>query len=95
MLNSKQIAFLKAKSHSIVPVVSLGHKGMSDSVINEIDVNLSAHELIKIKIQNNSKEGRNKALDLVCQKLNAQPINHIGKILVIFRANKKTKIDLP
>ena len=95
MLNSKQTAFLKAKSHSTNPVVQIGFKGLTDSVMDEIEVNLSAHELIKIKIQSDVKNARQKILGLVCEKLHAEPINHIGKLIVIFRPNKQTKITLP
>ena len=55
MINSKQIAHLKALSHSLNPVVQIGHKGLTDSVINEILVSLKAHELIKIKLQEKDK----------------------------------------
>ncbi|MDG1692672.1 MAG: YhbY family RNA-binding protein, partial [Methylophilaceae bacterium] len=45
MLSSKQVAHLKALSHKLNPVVQIGHKGLTDSVINEIIVSLNAHEL--------------------------------------------------
>ncbi len=96
MLNSKQTAYLKALSHPINPVVQIGLKGLTDSVIKEIDVNLNAHELIKIKVQSDSKDNREGLWVSICEKLRAEPINHIGKLLVIFRPNpKKTKITLP
>ena len=96
MLNSKQTAYLKALSHSKNAVVQIGLKGLTDSVTKEIDANLNAHELIKIKVQSDSKENRSDMLTSICEKLRAEPVNHIGKLLVIFRPNpKKTKITLP
>ena len=58
MLSSKQVAHLKALSHKLNPVVQIGHKGLTDSVINEIIVSLKAHELIKIKLQEKEKAKR-------------------------------------
>ena len=95
MLNSKQVSHLKALSHSIKPVVQIGNKGLSDSVINEIKLNLKAHELIKIQVQENDKANRALILTSVCEKAEAESINHIGKQIVIFKANDKTKIVLP
>ena len=95
MINSKQIAHLKALSHSLNPVVQIGHKGLTDSVINEILVSLKAHELIKIKLQEKDKIKRKLLLDEVCKKTNGQAINQIGLQIVIFKANKPSKITLP
>lgn len=95
MLNSKQIAHLKALSHSLNPVVQIGHKGLTDSVINEILVSLKAHELIKIKLQEKDKIKRKLLLDEVCKKTNGQAINQIGLQIVIFKANEPSKITLP
>jgi RNA-binding protein len=47
-LNSKAIAYLRSLAHTLNPVVRIGNKGLSASVIKEIDLNLNAHELIKI-----------------------------------------------
>lgn len=95
MLNSKQISYLKSLSHSIDAVVQIGNKGLSDAVIKEIEGSLKAHELIKIQAQVNDKKKRQDFLNLICKKLNAISINHIGKQLVIFRANEDSKIKLP
>ena len=95
MLNSKKKSHLKALSHSLNAVVQIGNKGLSDSVIKEIEENLKAHELIKIQVQDNDKVKRQEFLSLICKKLDAISINHIGKQLVIFRANEESKIKLP
>ena len=95
MLNSKQISYLKSLSHSMHAVVQVGNKGLSEAVIKEIEESLKAHELIKIQVQVNDKLKRQEFLSLICKKLNATSINHIGKQLVIFRANKDSKIQLP
>jgi RNA-binding protein len=95
MLNSKQITFLRSESHAMNPVVQIGLKGLTESVLKEIDINLNAHELIKIKVQNNDKIERQDTMAAICEKLGAEPINHIGNLIVIFRANTKTKISIP
>ena len=95
MLNSKQVSYLKGLSHSIDAVVQVGNKGLSEAVIKEIEGNLKAHELIKIQVQVNDKVKRQEFLNLICTKLSAISINHIGKQLVIFRANEDSKIKIP
>ena len=95
MLNTKQIAHLKALSHSLNPVVHVGHKGLTDSVINEILVSIKAHELIKIKLQEKDKIKKKLLLDEICKKINGQAINQIGMQIVFFKASDPSKIILP
>ena len=95
MLNSKQISYLKGLSHSLNAVVQIGNKGLSESVFKEIEESLKAHELIKIQVQNNEKIKRQEFLNLICNKLDAVSINHIGKQIIIFKANIESKIKLP
>ena len=95
MLNSKQISYLKGLSHSINAVVQVGNKGLSEAVIKEIEGSLKAHELIKIQVQVNDKLKRQEYLDLICKTLGTVSVNHIGKQLVVFRANAESKIKLP
>ena len=95
MVNSKQISYLRGLSHSIRTVVQIGSKGLSSTVIKEIEENLKAHELIKIQVQNDDKLKRQGFLDLICETLGTVSVNHIGKQLVVFRANTESKIKLP
>lgn len=76
---------LKAQAHALNPVVMIGKAGLSASVIDELDRAVSSHELIKIKVQIDDRTTREALLEEICQRLNAAPVQHIGKILVIYR----------
>ena len=77
---------LKARAHALDPVVHLGDKGLSDAVLAEIGRALDAHELIKVRAGGMDRAAREAALSEICARLNAQAVQHIGKVLVIFRA---------
>jgi RNA-binding protein len=94
-LNSKQTRFLRGQGHALGTVVMIGNKGLSEEVLREIDLNLNAHELLKIKVQSDQRELREQMLQEICEKLAAAPIQHIGKQLVIYRPAAKPKIILP
>jgi putative YhbY family RNA-binding protein len=76
---------LKARAHALKPVVWIGAAGLSDNVVNELDQRLKSHELIKIKVASDDWEIRNALLEKICGRLNAAPVQHIGKMLVIYR----------
>ena len=85
---------LRALSHHIKPVVWISVAGLSESVIRELDRALKSHELIKIKVFSDEREMRNMLLEEICQRLEAAPVQHIGKILVIYRP-KSDEIAAP
>ena len=76
---------LKAQAHALNPVVMIGKTGLSVSVIEELNRGLSSHELIKVKVQVDDRIARNALFEEICQQLNAAPVQHIGKIFVIYR----------
>jgi|SRR6185503_14516872 len=78
---------LKARAHSLTPLVLIGGKGLSSSVLSEIDRGLKAHELIKVRVRDTDRLTREALLEEICRSTGALPVQHIGKILVIFREN--------
>ncbi len=86
-LSSDERRALRARAHTLSPVVSISENGVTDAVIREIEVNLKAHELIKIRVYGDSRENREAYLEKICQELGAATVQHIGKLLVIFRPN--------
>src|SRR5712691_8983120 len=78
---------LKARAHALDPVVLIGGAGLSPAVLAEIDRSLKSHELIKVRVNGADRLARDAILDEICSRTGAQPVQHIGKILVLFREN--------
>jgi RNA-binding protein len=94
-LNSKQVSHLRGLGHNLNPVVMIGNNGLTEQVLKEIEVSLSAHELIKIKVFGDDRAARIQMLEEICEKTGATAIHHIGKQLVIYRQADKPKLILP
>ena len=76
---------LRARAHGLHPVVSIGHHGLTPSVIHEIDVALTAHELIKVRVFNDDRDERESMLTRIAEALDCAPVQQIGKLLVLWR----------
>ncbi|WP_118180667.1 YhbY family RNA-binding protein [Paraburkholderia phosphatilytica] len=84
-IKSDQRAALRADAHALKPVVIVGAEGLTDAVLKEIEVHLSAHQLIKIRVFGDERDERIAVYDEICDRLDAAPIQHIGKLLVIWK----------
>ena len=80
----------KAIGHSLRPVIIISHKGLSANIRNEIDRALSDHELIKIKILTAKRADRDDISKEICQHHNAEYIQGIGHVILIYRPSKNT-----
>ncbi len=78
---------LRAQAHQLSPVVIIGDKGLTDEVMAEIDRSLKAHELIKVRAAAADRDARGDWMTAICEKLAAQAVQSIGKVLVIYREN--------
>lgn len=86
---------LKARAHKIDPVVMIGAEGLSGGVLAEIDRALKAHELIKVRVSGADREAREALLEEICRSTGAQAVQHIGKILVVFREDPEGPPAMP
>jgi putative YhbY family RNA-binding protein len=75
----------RAKAHHLHPFVSIGQHGLTPAVLHEIAVALAAHELIKIRVFNDDRGEREALLARICEALDAAPVQHLGKILTVWR----------
>lgn len=94
-INALQRRYLRAQAHALHPVVMIGDAGLSESVMREIDINLKSHELIKIRVLGDDREARIAMLETICSTLDAVNVQHIGKMLVVYRPAEKPKLILP
>jgi putative YhbY family RNA-binding protein len=81
---------LRARAHKLDPVVLVGGSGLSTQVLTEIDRSLKSHELIKVRVAGADRAMREAILEEICRQTGAQAVQHIGKILVLFRENPET-----
>jgi RNA-binding protein len=81
---------LKSRAHNLKPVIWMGQHGLTEPVLNEIDIALNAHELIKIKIPGDDREARKQIILDIQTKMQAELIQMVGKIVTFYR--KKTDV---
>jgi putative YhbY family RNA-binding protein len=91
-ITSAERRALRARAHHLHPVVAIGQHGLTPSVIREIDVNLRAHELIKVRAFSDIRGERDAMLGQICAKLGAAPVQHIGKLLILWRPAPKEPV---
>lgn len=94
-LSPEQRKFLKAQAHSLKPVVMIGNAGLTEAVIAEADRSIAAHELIKVRVLGDDRAAREAWFLELCEALQAAPVQHIGKLLLLYRPAKKPKLQLP
>ena len=94
-LTGKQKNYLRGIAHSKHPIVSIGNKGLTDAVLNELEIALEQHELVKIKLPGGSKSEKTALLDSMADKSNSESVQLIGNVGVLYRASDDTKISLP
>ena len=75
----------RAEAHHLNAVVMIGSDGLTDGVKKEIDAALTAHGLIKVRVQSDDRPGREAIFRTLADDLDAAPIQHIGKLLVFWR----------
>lgn len=80
---------LRADAHALNPVVMIGEAGLTPSVLKEINASLDAHGLIKVRVFGDDRDERIAIYETICDELDAAPIQHIGKLLVIYRPQKE------
>ncbi len=78
-------AEFKARAHSLKPIVQLGNKGLTESVIKEIDQALINHELIKIKVSGQDKIAQAATTQTILEKTQAELIQSMGHTLTLYR----------
>jgi putative YhbY family RNA-binding protein len=75
----------RAEAHHLSPVVMIGNDGLTPGVRKEVDAALNAHGLIKIRVLGDDRAQREAMYQSLADELGAAPIQHIGKLLVLWR----------
>lgn len=90
MISTKERATLRGFSNNIPDLVYVGKEGVTENVVKQVLDNLTAHELIKIKVQQNSDLTPREVCDELVKQTAAEPISVVGSKIVLYkRTNKK------
>lgn len=84
-LNAAERRALRADAHHLDPVVLIGGDGLTDAVVKEADAALNAHGLIKVRVFSDDRDTRTAILAELADRLDAAPVQQIGKLLVLWR----------
>ena len=84
-LTPRERQHLKARAHDLEPRVRVGHAALTDAVIAEIDRTLTAHELIKVRIDAPEREARAALAEQICTRVGAAEVQRVGKVVVLWR----------
>ena len=86
-LSQAQLRHLRGLGHNLKPVVTVGGKGLTDNVIEEVNQSITHHELMKIKLNVGDRELRDEMIKQLCSQLDLRLIQRIGNTALVFRRN--------
>ncbi len=84
-LTPRERQHLKGRAHALEPVVHVGHNALTDTVAAEIDRALTAHELVKIRVDAPDRDTRADLCDAIDARMDAAEVQRVGKVLVLWR----------
>lgn len=88
-LSAAQRREYRAIAHNLKPIIIIGDKGLSESLMQELDRALDDHELIKVKVASTDREARSEVISELCANSGAELVQTIGKIAIIMRRAKQ------
>jgi RNA-binding protein len=95
-LKEKQKKYLRGLAHKLEPKARSGNPGLTQNLIKEVEAQLLAHELIKVKVAAEDREARDRLIERLCAATKAVLVQRIGNMAVLYKRNsKKPKIELP
>jgi len=95
-LSNSQLRHLRGLGHALKPVVAIAGKGLSDTVMAELEIALDHHELIKVRISADDREARDAFIETLLSRTHAEKVQRVGHVLTVFRRNpREPRVELP
>ncbi|MZR64321.1 YhbY family RNA-binding protein [Alcanivorax sp. DP30] len=88
-LSSQDIKRLRRIGHHLKAILIFGDKGLTDTFVDELNARLEDHELIKVKVNAETRDDRAEIVSALCEKSGAELIQRIGNIALLYRAAQK------
>ena len=94
-MNNKQRAYLSGLASKLTPIMQIGKSSLTPEIIRAADEALEARELIKISVLKNCFDDSRAIAEMMAERTHSEVVRVIGKKIVLYRAAKKPKIELP
>jgi RNA-binding protein len=94
-ITASQKRHLRGLAHPLKPIIQLGGKGVTDSLVAELEIALERHELLKVKIAAEDRESRDAMITDLVARTGAALVQRVGHTATLFRASTdKPQIEL-
>ena len=95
VLTGKQSRFLRGLGHKLRPTVMVGRHHVTPEVLASVEEALTAHELIKVKLQEGCLEDRHSVAEQLATSCQAAVAQVLGKTILLYRPSDQDLIQLP
>jgi RNA-binding protein len=89
MLTGKQRRHLRALGQQLGPTLHVGQEGVSEAVVRQADLQLEAHELIKVRVGDNAPEDRHATAESLARRTRAELAQVIGRTALLYRRRRE------
>ena len=93
-LNASQKKNLRGQAHHLKPLVTVADKGLSESVVAELERALNDHELIKVKLRADRDLRKTWALS-IAEQCKAELVQSIGQVACFYRKHPEKPVINP
>ena len=87
-MTTKQRAYLRGLANPLDPILHVGKDGVTDNLVKQLDGALEARELVKGAVLQNAPVDAREALSVLCERLDAEPVQAIGGRFVLYRPSR-------
>ena len=95
-LTPYQKRYLRGIAHTLDPVIMVGQKGVTPTLLKEFDGALTHHELVKVKLADADREDRDDTIEVLRESSKSEVVQRIGRVACFYRRNPlQPKIELP
>ena len=85
-LSGKQRRYLRALGQELTATLQIGHEGVSDALVQQADAQLTAHELIKVRVGDNAPDDRYETAEALAERTGAEVAQVLGRTALLYRA---------
>lgn len=92
-LKGRQIRQLRSLAHHLDPVVIIGKSDVNEGTVEQADMALEAHELIKCSVLDSSSLDVREAAEALAERCHAEVVQVIGRKFSLYRETSREGVD--